>query len=141
MPRATLTFAVAAVMLALSARADDPPLPPLVAALSCTPVGETGQRVRCEVEARSNGSTIRWADVELVSVPDHVAPLKGRIGPHDASARDASVWRFSLALVAKKVGSGSVTARVRAVVCTEAAGGETCRPVTLETKGVVRVGP
>jgi hypothetical protein len=140
MRSAALGLSLSALLLASPGRADDPPQPPLVAALSCTPVGEAGQRVRCELETRSSGATIRWADVELASVPDNVTPLKGRIGPHDAATRDASVWRFPLALVAKKNGSGSVTARVRAVVCVEGQGTETCRPLTLETKGVVRVG-
>jgi len=50
------------------------------------------------------------------------------------------VWRFALALVAKKSGKGAVVARVRAIACTDRRGAETCRPITLEAKGDVRVG-
>jgi len=69
-----VAVAIAVTVIAPPAGADEPP-PPLVAALSCTPVGEAGQRVRCEVETRATGTTIRWADVEIASVPDHVAAL------------------------------------------------------------------
>lgn len=63
------------------------------------------------------GDAIDWGDVILISTPPFVAPLRGRIGPHDATQRDPGVWRWALALVARSKGSGTVEGRVRLVVC------------------------
>ena len=82
-------------------------------------------RVRCEVEARvAPGESIAGGDVVIVRTPPFVAALRGRIGPHDATTREAEVWRWALALAARERGSGEVEARVRLVVCR----GATCTP-------------
>lgn len=113
----------------------------LAATLTCAPAGEPG-RVRCEVDARVDRAQIRWADVEIVGASDLAAPLKGRIGPRDATTKDISAWRFALALVAKRNGTGEILARVRAVVCTPSGAGaaEACVPLIAEMRGEVRVG-
>jgi hypothetical protein len=132
-------MAMCVASIAFPAAAAEPVPPrPLQATLVCAPIREPG-RVRCEVEARVSGGTIRWADAEITSVPDFVASLKGRIGPHDATTRDATTWRFALGLVAKRSGSGTVKARVRAVACTDAQG-ETCTPLVVVATAEVRAG-
>ncbi len=120
--------------------------PTLRATLTCTPVSEAG-RVRCEVEAVVTGAQIKWADAEILQVPDHVTALKGRIGPRDAAVREPQMWRLSLALVAKRAGSGPVVVRVRAVACQPLpaaregeAPKESCAPLSLEATGEVKVG-
>jgi hypothetical protein len=94
--------------------------------------------VRCDVDARVEAGTINWADVEILSVPDLAAPLKGRIGPHEATAREPTAWHFALALVAKRAGSGPVVLRVRAVACDA---NDACTPLVVEARGEVKVGP
>ena len=110
---------------------------PLRATVACVPVAEPG-RVRCDVDAKLAEGTIRWADVEILSVPDLAAPLKGRIGPHEATLKEPNAWRFALALVAKRAGSGPVVLRVRAVACDA---NDTCTPFVVEARGEVKVGP
>jgi hypothetical protein len=95
-------------------------------------------RVRCEVEARvAPDESISWGDVVLVGTPPFVAALRGRIGPEDATAREAHAWRWALALAIKQRGSGSVQARVRLVVCS----GDRCAPRVLPVDGLVVAGP
>jgi hypothetical protein len=94
------------------------------ASMTCERVDAPG-RVRCDVEARVGaGETIAWGDVVIVRTPPFLGALRGRIGPHDATAREADVWRWALALVARERGSGEVEGRVRLVVCRE----EKCAP-------------
>jgi hypothetical protein len=134
---APVVLVVALVELAQSTIRADPP--GLRATLSCAPAGEPG-RVRCDVEVHAPTGQIRWADAELASVPELVAPLKGRIGPHDATTKEATLWRLPFALVAKRSGAGSVVSRVRAVVCTGEADQESCIPLVAEARGDVKVG-
>jgi hypothetical protein len=92
--------------------------------MACERVESPG-RVRCEIEARVGpGESISWGDVVLVRTPPFVGALRGRIGPHDATVREAEVWRWALALVAREKGTGEVEARVRLVVCR----GDKCAP-------------
>jgi len=93
-------------------------------------------RFRCDVEARVSGASLSWADVVVVKVDDFILPLRGRVGPRDASAHDADIYRWSLGFVAKERGSGDVTVRVRAVVCR----GGVCAPEETEVSGRVIVG-
>jgi hypothetical protein len=91
-------------------------------------------RVRCEVEARvKSGDAITFGDVVIVRTPSFLSALRGRIGPHDATTREAELWRWALALAARAKGSGDLDARVRLVVCH----GATCEP--RETPVVARV--
>lgn len=110
--------------------------PPLDASMTCASAPGPG-RVRCDAEVRAPpGSRIAWADVVIVEAPAHVAPLKARIPPSDATeSRDAS-WRWGLAVVAKERGKGELKARVRAVVCT----GDACAPMTRDLAVVVAAG-
>jgi hypothetical protein len=104
--------------------------------MTCERVDAPG-RVRCEVEARvAPGESIAWGDVEIVKTPVLAAALRGRIGPHDATAREPEVWRWALALVAREKGTGDVQARVRLVVCK----GRTCGPREVGVVGRVVVG-
>jgi hypothetical protein len=106
------------------------------ATMTCERVDAPG-RVRCDVEARvASGESISWGDVAITKTPPFVAPLRGRIGPHDATTHDADVWRWALALVAREKGSGDVEATVRVVVCK----GEACTPREVPVKGRVVVG-
>jgi hypothetical protein len=102
--------------LAGSVRAqDDAGLPR--ATMTCEHVAAPG-RVRCDVEARvGSGETITWGDLVIARTPPFAGALRGRIGPHDATAHEADLWRWALALVAREKGSGDVEVRVRLVVC------------------------
>jgi len=92
--------------------------------MTCDRVRAPG-RVRCEVEARVGpGESITWGDVVLVRMPPFAGALRGRIGPHDATVREAGAWRWAFALVARDKGEGDVEGRVRLVVCQ----GKTCAP-------------
>jgi hypothetical protein len=104
--------------------------------MTCERVDSPG-RVRCEVEARVGpGESITWGDVVLVRTPPFVAALRGRIGPHDATVREAQLWRWALALVARERGSGDVEASVRLVVCR----GDQCAPRSASVVGHVVAG-
>jgi hypothetical protein len=86
---------------------------------------DTPGRLRCEVEARvASGESISTGDVIIVRTPGFVMALRGRIGPHDATAREAEVWRWAFALAAREKGSGEIEARARVVVCRKG----TCEP-------------
>jgi hypothetical protein len=94
-------------------------------------------RVRCEVEARvAEGQSISWGDVEIVDTPPMASPLRGRIGPHDATVRERDMWRWAFALVAHEKGNGDIQARVRLVVCR----GGTCGPRVVDVAGHIAVG-
>ncbi len=107
----------------------------LRASLTCEHAAAPG-RVRCDVELRTSGATLRWADASIVSTPDFVAPLKGRVGPRDAAAHDPDLFRWGMGFVARDRGEGEVVVRVRAVVCE----GEACRPHEEVVTARVRVG-
>jgi hypothetical protein len=118
------------------ARADDAGSQP-PATMTCEHADGPG-RVRCDVEARVGaGESITWGDVVIVKTPPFVSALRGRIGPHDATAHDPDVWRWALALVARDKGAGDVEGRVRLVVCKDAK----CLPRELPVTGHVAVGP
>jgi hypothetical protein len=120
------------------------------ASMQCDRASEPG-RVRCSVETRiEGGRTIAWADVEILSLPEFASALKGRIGPQDAVARDATSAKWGLGLVAKRAGQGDVRARVRIVACeaprSAPSDGATappppsrCVPVTVEVKAQITV--
>jgi hypothetical protein len=106
------------------------------ATMTCEHVEAPG-RVRCDVEARVvPGESITWGDVVIARTPAFASALRGRIGPHDAAAHDANLWRWALALVARDKGSGDVEARVRLVVCK----GGVCAPRDIPVVGHVVVG-
>ncbi len=91
---------------------------PLRAQVVCERAGVVG-RVRCDVDvdAQVEGARITWGDAQIVDCPKFAFPLKGRIGPEDAAMRTPERWRWAFGLVAKEIGSGSISVRVRAVVC------------------------
>ncbi len=115
--------------------------PPVHASIECAAALEPG-RIRCEVEARATGNlTLLWGDVEIVSTPAFVAPLRGRIGPRDATKSEPTTMRWALALVARSSGSGEVNVNVRVVACSAAGGGaERCTPIVTKASGRVVVG-
>ncbi|MGH7272433.1 MAG: hypothetical protein ACREJ3_18545 [Polyangiaceae bacterium] len=113
-----------------------------IATMTCDNVESPG-RVRCEVEASVEpGASITWGDVILVQTPAFVSALRGRIGPHDATLRESGRWRWALALVARKKGTGVVEGRVRMVVCRQPASGGAaiCEPREVPIMGRVVVG-
>jgi hypothetical protein len=94
-------------------------------------------RVRCDVDASvGNGAALKWGDVIVVRAPDFVVPLKGRIGPSDATAHGDDAWRWSFAVVARQKGEGDLALRVRLVVCE----GTTCAPQAIDATARVAVG-
>jgi hypothetical protein len=93
-------------------------------------------RLRCDVEARGRQGTVRWADVEVVRAPSFITPLRGRVGPREATTRESDLWRWSLGLAARDRGEGDVTVRVRAVLCE----GDACTPEEVVVSGHVKVG-
>lgn len=114
------------------------------ASMQCDRASEPG-RVRCTVEARVEGTrTIAWADVEILALPEFASALKGRIGPQDALAHDATTTTWALGLVARRSGQGEVRARVRVVACDAPRSGaeskSRCVPVIVEVKAQVTVG-
>ena len=114
----------------------DPDAGSMHGVMTCERVEAPG-RVRCEVEARvAEGESITWGDVVIVKTPPFAAALRGRIGPHDATVHDPTVWRWALALVARDKGGGDVQGRVRLVVCKDGK----CGPRTLDVRGHVAVG-
>jgi hypothetical protein len=153
---ATLAAFGATGSIAGDARADAPAESDVKASMQCDRASEPG-RVRCSVEVRiEGGRTLSWADVELLSLPDFASALKGRIGPQDAVARDATSTKWALGLVARRAGQGEARARVRVVACEAPrvlpSGGTSassaplpppppprCAPVSIEVKAVVTV--
>jgi len=133
----TFVGGVMALCFGADASADPPEdAGPPMAALTCAPVQAPG-RVRCDVEARvAPGESIAWGDVVLVETPAFISPLRARIGPHDATTRSPSAWRWEFALVARSKGVGQVEGRARLVVCREG----TCLPRELTVSGRVVVG-
>lgn len=108
-----------------------------IATMTCEHVAVPG-RVRCEVEARvPPGRSISWGDLVLLRVPPFAAALRGRVGPHDASVREPSLWRWPFALVARAAGDGQVEGQVRVVVCTD----KSCASRDVPVVGRVEVGP
>ena len=93
-------------------------------------------RFRCDVELRTRQGTLAWADVEVIKTADFILPLRGRVGPRDASTHEADIYRWSLGFVARDRGAGDVSFRVRGVVCH----GERCLAQSTEIKGSVLVG-
>lgn len=106
------------------------------ATMTCERAATPG-RVRCEVEARVGpGESIAWGDVVLVRMPSFATALRGRIGPHDASVREAGLWRWAFAVVARENGSGEIEGRVRVVVCRD----QTCATREIPVVGRVVAG-
>ena len=117
--RLALTLSLSSLFSTTPAFTQSPDPAPAVK-IVCERIQQPG-RVRCEVEVRvpasSTASAIRWGDIEIVQVPAFVVPLKGRIGPRDATTREPELWRWAFALAAREKGSGDVSARVRVVMC------------------------
>ncbi|MBX3193333.1 MAG: hypothetical protein KF819_40500 [Labilithrix sp.] len=114
----------------------DPAAPGVTASMQCDRASEPG-RVKCTIEARTDGKkTLSWADAEIVLLPELATALKGRIGPQDATSRDAVSAKWAFGLVARKAGQGEAVARVRAVVCE----GTKCHPVIVPVRAAVVVG-
>ena len=89
---------LALVMRSPSASAEDDAGAPGVT-MTCAPVQAPG-RVLCEVEARvAADESIAWGDVVIAKTPPFAAALRGRIGPHDTTAHEATAWRWALALL------------------------------------------
>ncbi len=130
---------ITVLALALSSPAVADEAPPVKATMQCDRAGEPG-RVRCSIEAQAEpGRTIQWADAVVVSLPDFVTALKGRIGREDATVREAGIVKWAFGVVAKRGGQGEARARVRAVAC-EAAAPSRCQPVTVDVHTLLVVG-
>jgi hypothetical protein len=128
---------IAAVILSGSP-ADAEESVPIEAKMQCERAAEPG-RVRCSVEVRTaSPRTIAWADVAILQLPDFASALKGRVGPDDATARDASSVKWAFGLVAKRAGQGEARARVRVVVCESE--GVKCAPRSTEVRAMLNVG-
>lgn len=111
---------------------------PVEAKMQCERAAEPG-RVRCSVEVRTaSPRTIAWADVAILQLPDFASALKGRIGPDDATARDASSVKWAFGLVARRTGQGEARVRVRVVTCEGE--GVKCAPQSTEVRTMLNVG-
>lgn len=116
------------------ARAEEPAR--ATAKVECAHASEPG-RVRCEVELRAPvGVVIKWADVVVTSAPPFAPALRARVGPVEATLHEDAVWRWAIALAARTLGSGELSARVRVVSCVK----DVCTPSELEAKAPVVVG-
>ncbi len=136
MRKLALAVALSALVAPAGPARGDQAAGDLHGAMTCERVEAPG-RVRCEVEARVvEGESITWGDVVIVKTPPFAAALRGRIGPHDATVHDPTVWRWALALVARDKGGGDVQGRVRVVVCKDGK----CGPRVLDVTGHVAVG-
>jgi hypothetical protein len=92
-------------------------------------------RFHCDVEVRARDGRLAWADVEVGSLPDFILPLRGRLGPRDASIHEPGVYRWSVGFVARARQTGDLALLVRAVVCQ----GADCVPVTSSVSAEVAV--
>lgn len=111
---------------------------PVEAKMQCERAAEPG-RVRCSVEVRTaSPRTIAWADVAILQLPDFASALKGRIGPDDATARDANSVKWAFGLVARRTGQGEARVRVRVVTCESE--GVKCAPQSTEVRAMLNVG-
>jgi len=148
--RSASVGAVVAAFAALQStdgRASEPPRAEeqaLAGTMSCERAAEPG-RVKCAVEVRAaGGRSISWADVAILELPAFTSALKGRIGPGDATYRDAASQRWAFGLVARTPGNGEAKARIRAVVCDPSTAGDAassrCVPATVDVRAVVHVG-
>jgi hypothetical protein len=139
MKRVALMRVALIAELAFAARgvhAEDAGVTPLAVLATCERAAGPG-RVRCDVEVRATAPrTLRWVDVQVVETPPFVAPLKGRVGPSDASVREPELVRFALGMIARERGVGEIRLRVRAVVCE----GARCAPDEHEARARVAVG-
>jgi hypothetical protein len=134
--RGIARVATLCLVASLPARADVGDAGPHEGVLSCEPAIRPG-RVRCEATAYVGADeSIAWGDVVLLETPSFISVLRGRIGPHDATMRAPTTWRWEFALVARAVGDGDVVGRARLVVCHD----KTCQPRELPLVGHVVIG-
>lgn len=131
--RATTLLVAALAFVPIRSHAETPE--PVRTSIICEAPPGPG-RFRCDVELRVREGTLSWADVQVVAVDDFVLPLRGRLGPRDASTHESDIYRWSLGFVAKGRGTGNIKVRVRAVLCH----GDACVPVENEVVGEVVVG-
>lgn len=110
---------VACVFAACALGAAPPPPRALVSA-SCTPANKPG-RIRCRAVIElpldvSSKYTLSWGEMRVVAAPPSVTPLRGRLGPLDADARDDTrlAWTFSVAV--SEVGDRTFTLRLLASI-------------------------
>jgi hypothetical protein len=98
--------------------------------------------VLCEVELEVSRGRLPWADALVTAAPGFVRPLRSRVGPRQAGARQDTRIRLPIALVATASGHGRLEVRARAVVCTRSPEGpELCLPDTRTLRTDVHVGP
>jgi len=129
-----LLLALTGIAIPSAVARGDAPRPPVRATLVCEAPPGPG-RFRCDVELRVSDGTLSWAEVLVTEADDLILPLRGRLGPRDASTHDADIFRWSLGFVAKGRGAGKLTVRVRAVLCH----GETCVPVETDVSSRIVV--
>lgn len=114
-PRSAVVAALVGLVTSV-ARAEGP-AEEGAASMQCDRAAEPG-RVRCTAEFRPReGLDVRFGDVVIRRSPDFAQPLKGRLGPEDVLVKDAVVWRWALALVARRPGKGELVGEVRVVLC------------------------
>jgi hypothetical protein len=111
----------------------------LSALLSCQPAPGPG-RVVCEIEGEVSGGVLDWADAVVVSAPDFAPPLRDRVSLKQARARTQTRVRLPIALLADRLGQGTLEVRLRVVVC-PSLDVRTCLPMEKTASATVRVGP
>lgn len=113
------------------------------ATVSCAKATKPG-RIRCRAALElplDSLSTRRlvWGELVVLAAGPGVTPLRGRLGPYDAEARDEArlVWSFSVA--ASQVGERELSVALRATVAPKPSGPET--PVERVVTTTVKVAP
>ncbi len=106
---------------------------PLHLEASCAPVVGKG-RIRCTLAVESTHA-IRWAEIVVRESPSFADPLRGRVGPLEASLRTNRSWKWEFAFAGLKKGEGETLIEVRAVTCE----GERCLPQTASLRVGLRV--
>lgn len=113
--------ALALLLFAMPAHAE---APLAHASATCTPANKPG-RIRCRAVLElplAATRRIAWSELRIASSDPSVTPLRGRLGPLDAEARDDNrvVWSFSVA--ASEVGERSMRVRLLATLEPKAGG-------------------
>lgn len=113
--------------------------PPLGARLTCEPAAAIG-RVRCDVEVSPpTGARVGWADALVVESPEFARPLRSRVRAVREAGRGPA--RAPLALVATRIGQGTLRVRARAVLCADTDALAPCRAAMVDLDVELRVGP
>ncbi len=97
-------------------------------------------RIACEIEVRPSlaAQRLAWVDAVVIEAPPFAPPLRNRVTPQGQTA-GAAAPRLPLALLATDGGEGTLSVRLRAVLCARSGETEHCVPVVKTLSTGVRV--